>query len=81
MAYMRSSYRKWLLSAQNISINLVLPFIFNSEGKLWDCRLNKGSLGGRGNIRGGSYIPETRFVGWAFLNGQHASQLFINDSF
>jgi len=25
--------------------------------------------------------PETSLVGWALLNGQHASQLFISDSF
>jgi hypothetical protein len=29
----------------------------------------------------GGAIPETSLVGWALLNGQHASQLFISDSF
>jgi hypothetical protein len=68
MAYRRSSYGKGLLSAQNISIKLVLPFIFNSEGEIWDCRLNKDSPRGRGSVRGKSYIPETSLVGLALLN-------------
>jgi len=77
MVYRRSSDGRGLLSAWNISINLVLPFIFNNGGRLWDYRLNKYSLGGRGR----SYIPETSLVGWALLYRQHASQLFISDSF
>jgi hypothetical protein len=68
MAYRRSPDGKGLLSARNISMKLVLPFIFNSGGRIWDCRLNKDSLGGRGSVRGRSYIPETSLVGWALLN-------------
>jgi hypothetical protein len=33
-----------LLSAWNIIIDLFLMFIFNSGGKLWDCRFHKHSL-------------------------------------
>jgi len=47
---------------------LVLPFIFNSGGRIWDCRLNKDSPGGRVSVSGRSYIPETSLIGWAFLN-------------
>jgi hypothetical protein len=43
MAYRRFSDGRRLLSAQNISINFVLPFIFNSGGRLWDSRLDKDS--------------------------------------
>jgi hypothetical protein len=68
MTYRRSSYGRGLLSVWNISINLVLPFIFNIGGRLWDCRLNKYSLGSRGSIRRRRYIPETRLVSWALLN-------------
>jgi len=57
---------KGLLSARNISIKLVLPFIFNSGGRIWDYRLNKDSLGGKGSVRGRSYIPETSLVGCEF---------------
>jgi hypothetical protein len=80
-AYKRSSDGMSLLSAWNIIINLVLPFIFSNGGRLWDCRFDKYSLGSRGSVSGRSYIPETSLVGWALLNGQHASQLFISDSF
>jgi hypothetical protein len=68
MAYRRSTDGRGLLSAQNISIKLVLPFIFNSGGRIWDFRLDKDSPGGRGSVRGRSYIPETSLVGWAILN-------------
>jgi hypothetical protein len=68
MAYSRFSDGMGLLSAWNISINFVLPFILNSWGRLWDCRLNKDSPRSRGNIRRMSYIPETSLVGWALLD-------------
>jgi hypothetical protein len=68
MAYRRSSDGRGLLSSQNISINLILPFIFSSGGRLWDCRLKKDSPGSRGSVNGRSYIPETSLVGWALLN-------------
>jgi hypothetical protein len=68
MAYRRSSDGRGLLSARNISIKLVLPFIFNSGGRIWDCKLNKYSLGGRGSVSGRSYILETSLVGCALLN-------------
>jgi hypothetical protein len=68
MAYRRFSDGMRLLSARNISINFVIPLIFNSGGRLWDCRLNKDSLGSRGSIRGRSYILETSLVGWALLD-------------
>jgi hypothetical protein len=35
MAYVIFSDGRGLLSAQNISINFVLPFILNSGGRLW----------------------------------------------
>jgi hypothetical protein len=57
-----------LLSAQNISINFVLPFILNSGRRLWDYRLNKDCLGSRGSIRRRSYIPKTSLVGWALMD-------------
>jgi hypothetical protein len=44
MAYRRSSDGMRLLSACNIVVDLVLPFIFNSGRRLWDCRLHKHSL-------------------------------------
>jgi hypothetical protein len=44
MAYGRSSDGMRLLSACNIIIDLVLPFIFNSGRRLWDCRFYKYSL-------------------------------------
>jgi hypothetical protein len=69
MAYRRSSDERGLLSSRNIPIKLVLPFIFNSGGRLWDCSLNIDSPGSRGSIRGRSYIPETSLVGRALLNG------------
>jgi hypothetical protein len=81
MAYRRSSDGMRLLSAWNIIINLVLPFIFNNEGRLWNCRFHKYNLRSRGSVSGKGYIPETNLVGWALMNGQHASQFFINDSF
>jgi hypothetical protein len=81
VAYRSSSNGMRLLSAWNIIINLVLPFIFNNVGRLWDCRFDKYRLGSRRSVNGRSYIPETSLVGWALLNGQHASQLFISDSF
>jgi hypothetical protein len=56
MAYWRFSDGRGLLSARHISIKLVLPFIFNSGGRLRDCRLNKDSLGSRGSIRGRSDV-------------------------
>jgi len=68
MAYGRFSYGRGLLCAQNMSINFVIPFILNSGGRLWDCRLNKNSLGSIGSIRRRSYIPETSLVGWALLD-------------
>jgi hypothetical protein len=68
VAYRRSSVGKRLLSAWNIIINLVLPFILSNGGRLWDWRFDKYSLGSRGSISGRSYIPETSLVGWALLN-------------
>jgi hypothetical protein len=62
MAYGRFSDGRGLLSTRNISIDFVLPFILNSGGRLWDCRLNKDSPGSRGNIRRRSYIPKTNLV-------------------
>jgi hypothetical protein len=44
MANRRSYDGMRLLSSWNIIINLFLLFIFNSERKLWDCRLHKYSL-------------------------------------
>jgi hypothetical protein len=67
MAYTRSSDGRGLLGARTISIKLVLPFIFNRR-RIWDCRLNKNSPGGRGSVSGRSYIPKTSLVGWALLN-------------
>jgi hypothetical protein len=67
MAYRRSSDGMRLLSAWNIIIDLVLSFVFINGGRLWDCRFDKYSLGGRGSVSGRSYIPETSFVGWALL--------------
>jgi hypothetical protein len=68
MAYRRSSAGRGLLSARNISIKLAIPFIFNSGGRIKDYRLNKDSPGGRGSVRGRSYIPETSLVSRALLN-------------
>jgi hypothetical protein len=68
MAYRRFFYGRGLMSAWNISINFVLPFILNSGGRLWDCMLNKDSPGSRGNIRRRSYIPEISLVSWGLLN-------------
>jgi hypothetical protein len=68
MAYRIFSDGRRPLSARNISINFVLPFIFNSGGRLWDCRLDKDSPGSRGSIRGRSYIPETSLVGRTLLD-------------
>jgi len=63
--------------------SLILSFPLSSAmgGRLWDCRFDKYSLGSRGSVRGRSYIPKTSLVGWALLNGQHAGQHFISDSF
>jgi hypothetical protein len=44
MAYGRSSNEMRLLSAWNIIVDLVLPFIFNNGRRLWDCRFHKYSL-------------------------------------
>jgi len=63
MAYRRSSDGMRLLSAWNIIINLVLPFIFSNGGRLWDCRFHKYSLGSRVSVIGRSYIPETSLFG------------------
>jgi hypothetical protein len=41
MAYRRSSNGMRLLSAWDIIICLVLPFIFGNGGRLWDCRFDK----------------------------------------
>jgi hypothetical protein len=68
MAYRRSSDGMGLLSARNISIKLALPFIFNRGRRIWDCRLNKNSPGGRRSVSGRSYIPETNLVGLALLS-------------
>jgi len=43
MAYKRSFDGMRLLSAWDIIIDLVLPFIFSSERRLWDCRFHKYS--------------------------------------
>jgi hypothetical protein len=69
MAYRRSSDGKRLLSAWNIIINLVLPFIFINGGRLWNYSFDKYNLVSRGSVSGRSYIPETSLVGWALLNG------------
>jgi hypothetical protein len=68
MTYRIFFYGRGLLSARNISINFVFPFIFNSGGRLWDYRLNKDCPGSRGNIRRRSYIPETSLVSRALLD-------------
>jgi hypothetical protein len=68
MTYGRFFNGKGLLSARNIFINFVLPFLLNNGGRLWDCKLNKDSPGRKGNIRRRSYISETNFVGWALLD-------------
>jgi len=73
MVYRRSYDGIRLLSAWNIIINLGLPFIFSNGGRLWDCRFHKYSLGSIRSVSGRSYVPKTSLVGWAFLNGQHAS--------
>jgi hypothetical protein len=44
------------------------PLSSTVGGRIWDCRLNKDSPGGRGSVSGKSYILETSLVGWAFLN-------------
>jgi hypothetical protein len=44
MAYESSSEGMRLLGAWNITIELVLPFIFSSGRRLWDCRFHKNSL-------------------------------------
>jgi hypothetical protein len=64
MAYRRSFDGRGLLNAWNISIKLVLPFIFNSGGRIWDCRLNKDSPGGRGSVSGRSFSSVT-FSNWS----------------
>jgi hypothetical protein len=64
MTYERFSDGMGLLSSRNISINFVLPFILNSEVRLWGCRLNKDNPGSRRSIRKRSYILETSLVGW-----------------
>jgi hypothetical protein len=68
VTYRRFFDGRRLLSARNISINFVLPFIFNSGGRLWDYRLDKDNPGSRGSIRGRSYIPETSLVSMTFLD-------------
>jgi len=81
MAYGMSSDGMRLLSAYNIIIDLVLPFIFNNGRRLWDCRFYKYSLWSKGSIRRRSYIPEISLVSWTLLDGQDTSQLLISDSF
>jgi hypothetical protein len=76
VAYRRSSDGKRLLSAWNIIINLVFPFIFNNGGRLWDCRFDIYSLGSRGSVSGRSYIPETSRVGWALLKWTACESVF-----
>jgi hypothetical protein len=44
MANRRSPNGMRLLSSWNIIIDLFLLFIYNSGGKLWDCRFHKHSL-------------------------------------
>jgi len=44
MANWVSSDGMRLLSAWNIIVDFVLPFIFNSGRRLWDCRFHKHSL-------------------------------------
>jgi len=44
MGYGRFSDGMRLLSAWNIIIDLVFPFIFSSARRLWDCRFYKYSL-------------------------------------
>jgi hypothetical protein len=44
MAYRRSYDGMKLLNAWNIIVDLVLPFIFKSGRRLWDCRFHKQSL-------------------------------------
>jgi hypothetical protein len=68
VTYRRLSDGRGLQSARNISIKLVLSFIFNNGGRIWDYRLNKDSPRGRRSVSGRGYIPETNLVGWALLN-------------
>jgi hypothetical protein len=57
MAYGSFSDGWRLLSTWNISIRFVLPFFFNSGGRLWDCRLNKDSLEVEGISEVGATYP------------------------
>jgi hypothetical protein len=63
--------------------SLILSFPLSSAmgGGFGTTSFDKYSLGSRGSVSGRSYIPETNLVGWALMNGQHASQFFISDSF
>jgi hypothetical protein len=57
MAYRRFYDGRWLLSAQNISINFFLPFIFNNrEGSGTAC-LTKTVLEVEGVSEGGATYP------------------------
>jgi len=68
MAYGRSSNGRELFSNRNISINFVLPFIFDCGWRLGDCGLNKDNPESRKNIRRRSYIPESSLVYWVLLD-------------
>jgi hypothetical protein len=69
MTYRIFFYGRRLLSAPSISIDFVLPFIFNSWGWGWGALvLHEDSPRSRRIIRGRSYIPDTSLVGWALLD-------------
>lgn len=57
VAYRRSSNGMWLLSAWNIIINLVLPFIFSNGGRLWTAGLTNTVLEVEGVSEGGATYP------------------------
>jgi len=64
VAYRRSFDGMRLLSAWNIIINLVLPFIFSNGGRFWDCRFDKCSLGSRRvSVEGATYLRSVLSVG------------------
>jgi hypothetical protein len=57
MAYKRSYDGMRLLSAWNIIINLVLPFVFSNGGRLWTVGLTKTVLKVEGTSEEGATYP------------------------
>jgi hypothetical protein len=83
VAYRRPSNGWRLLSvlctSQNIPTNYFISFIQADGWRLRECGLDRYSLRSKGNIRGRSYIPESGFINWAFLDRQHMGNLLISD--